>query len=633
MDRYKVLEEWPPGAFGVTCLVEEPVSQRQFAVKKVECIDERECNLALEEALSLLELQHPNICPYKEFFMVWDNKSSSLFFCMVMDYCGQDNLADIVQLNRREQKKIEDKILQRFLAQVLDALFYIHQKDLPHRNLKPSNIYVKNKDTFVISDFLQGTLVTDEAKAKIRVDPEQKVFMAPESVYFIYSEKSDIWSLGCILLDLMTTSVKSDRDITDLLQMVKVNSSCLGTVFEALQGVAGYTEDLYCLVQKMLKNLPEERSSAKDLVSEPYIKKCLAMVGSPLSGVKKMLPPSVLDQLEDNNLESILKFMQNHIEFEEAQLSALRLLAGYTKDGLQGEIVQIVSQAMTTHRDSYNVQFEGIRILCHLLSQGREQGDIKGYLTSDHFINMLVETVRLFSHEAELLSEILGLMMMLAVSEIAAEMLAKAGFLPDLLKITEQSLVNRELCVSCCALLWSLAMTEMASGDSVKRAVPLISSLIQKHPSDGQLVESASPVLWILCLKGHVTEDQIEPVTLLLLECLHRHMERPVLAKNVCLALTGLVINSELAAYRVLVPLSGKSGLSLIRDLYLLHSDDPEIVENICQLLHETANYGSTHSGLRSQHMEELLREIKDQYESVEEIVTLAESTLSRIEN
>ncbi|XP_077324324.1 serine/threonine kinase-like domain-containing protein STKLD1 isoform X2 [Lithobates pipiens] len=633
MERYKVLEEWPPGAFGVTCLVEEPASQRRFAVKKVECIDEREGNLALEEALSLLELQHPNICPYIEFFMVWDNKSSSLFFCMVMDYCGQDNLSDIVHLNRGQQKKIKDNILQCFLAQVIDALFYIHKRALPHRNLKPSNIFVKNKDTFVVSDFLPKALVTDEAKVKIRMDPEQKVFMAPESVHCIYSEKSDVWSLGCILLDLMTTSVQSDRDITDLLQMVKVNSSCLGTVFETLQGLAGYPEDLCCLLQKMLKNNPEERSSTKDLVTEPYIKKCLALVGSPLSGVKKTLPPSVLDQLEENNLESILKFMQNYEEFEEAQLSALRVLARYTKDGPRGQIIQLVSQAITTHRESSDVQLEGSRILHHLLSQGMEQGDIEGYLTSDHFINMLVETARLYSHDAPLLSGILSLMTMLTVSEVAAEVLARVGFLPDLIKITEQSLESRELCVPCCALLWSLAMTEMASDNDLKKAVPLITALIQKHAGDGQLVKSASPALWILCLKGHVMEDQIESVTLLLLDCLQIHAERPILAKNVCLALTGLAINSELAAYRVLVPLSGRNGLSLIKELYLLYSDDPEIVENICQLFNQMANYGSTHSELCSQHMNELLREIKDQYESVEEIVTLVESTLAKMEN
>nr|DBA21142.1 TPA: hypothetical protein GDO54_017838 [Pyxicephalus adspersus] len=325
--------------------------------------------------------------------------------------------------------------------------------------------------------------------------------------------------------------------------------------------------------------------------------------------------------------------MQNYVEFEEAQLSVLRLLATYSKNGLQGEIVQLVSQAITIHRDSYDVQLEGSRILFCLLSQGLEQRDIEEYLISDRFLSMLVETARIFSHDPYLLPEILNVMTLLTVSETATEILVRAGFHPDLMKITEHSMENRDLCVSCCVLLWSLAMTKVASEDCLKRSVPLIAKIIQKYSNDGQLVESASPALWILCLKGHVTEDQIEPVTLLLLECLHIHIEHPVLAKNICLALTGLTINSELAAYRVLAPLSGKSGLTLIRELYLLYSDDPEIIEHICQLLNEIANYGSTHTELCSQHMEKLLKEIKDRYESVEEIAEVVKSTLSRIEN
>lgn len=56
-----------------------------------------------------------------------------------------------------------------------------------------------------------------------------------------------------------------------------------------------------------------------------------------------------------------------------------------------------------------------------------------------------------------------------------------------------------------------------------------------------------------------------------------------------------LFVLKELAAYRVVVPQSGKNGLSLIKELYLLYSDDPEIVENICQLFNQMATYGKNH--------------------------------------
>ncbi|KAM9324236.1 serine/threonine kinase-like domain-containing protein STKLD1 [Gastrophryne carolinensis] len=544
MDKYKGLQEWDSGAFGVIQLVEEPSTGNRYAVKKarietiyhVECIDERQCTLALEEARPLLGLQHPNICLYKEFFMTWHNQISSLSFCLVMDYWDRGSLADIVQQNRQQKKKTEEKLIQRFLGQIIDALVYIHDKELPHRNLKPSNILVNSVDMFGLSDFLPEILVTDRMKVRIRLEPEQKIFMAPESDHFIYSRKTDIWSLGCILVDLMTTPIKTEPEIVKLLQVIKTNSSGLNIILEILQGEVGYPADLCQLLPKMLTVSPEERPLAKDLVNESYIKKCLTLTGSPLAGLKKKLPPDVLDQVKHESLGGILGFMQNHIDVEDAQIFALKSLARYTGDK----------------------------------------------------------------------------------DDVAAKMLVGEGFLSDLKEIMENSLENKELCQSCCTLLWSLAMTECISGDSLKKAFPLIAALILKHHSDWQMVESASPALWILCLKGYVTEDQVEPVTLLLLDSLQSHMERPVLAKNVCLALTGLVINSELAAYRVLVPRAGKSGLSLLQDVYRLYSDDPEIVENICQLLNDMAGYGSTHSEMRLQHMDDMMKEIRDGYESLE---------------
>lgn len=211
-------------------------------------------------------------------------------------------------------------------------------------------------------------------------------------------------------------------------------------------------------------------------------------------------------------------------------------------------------------------------------------------------------------------------------------MLRRTGFLSELVRILERSLENREICQSCCALIWSLAMTEnQTEEESLKNAVPVVCTLLQKYSTDGQLVETACTALWILAMKGHIIEGQTESIILLLLEALRAHSQRPVLSKNVCLALTALVANSELAAYRVLVPVAGMRGLALIKELYRLHADDPEIVENICLLFSEMAHYGSAHSELLLQHVDQLMGDIKERYDSLEEITTLADTTLSRL--
>ncbi|KAM4019088.1 serine/threonine kinase-like domain-containing protein STKLD1 [Anomaloglossus baeobatrachus] len=638
MNKYKVLEEWGAGAFGVTCLVEELEGGRKFAVKKVECLDEREGNLAVAEARSLLELQHRHVCSYREFFMTWDPQVSSLLFCLVMDYYERGNLEQKIQESRRQGKIIKEKTIQRFLGQTIDALIYVHHRRCPHRNLKPSNILIKEEDFFVISDFLPQTFATDEMKMKIRVDPEQKIYMSPESLGLLYTDKSDIWSLGCILLDVMTTAVKTDAEASKLLEMIKTDPLCLHRNLEEIKCEVGYSEALCRLLPKMLKAHPEERPCAKDLLLEPYVMKCLALVDSSLSGVKKTLPPGVLDEFKDCSMEKVMGLMRRFPGYEEAQLSALKHLANCDseRDGVLdvGDTIHLVSVAMRTHRDSSAVQGEGCRVLQRLISQALEQEDPipEEILSTDDLVSDLVEAARRYPQNAELISAVCSVMMMISVGEPAAEALRRTGVLSDLVTIMETSLEDRALCQSCCALICSLAMTENPTeGDCLRKAVPVMCALLRKYGDDGALAESACTALWILGMKGSITEEQSESLTLLLLEALQAHSQRPLLSKNVCLALTGLVVTSELAVFCVLVPVAGVSGLSLITKLYRLHADDPEMVENICLLLSEICHYGSAHPELLLQHVDQMMADIRERYDSLEEITTLADAALSRL--
>ncbi|NXD09228.1 STKL1 protein, partial [Nothocercus nigrocapillus] len=141
---------------------------------------------------------------------------SSLFLCLVMQHSGQGDLLSLIKEKRQKSEKITDKVILKFLGQMVDALFYIHEQNIIHRNLKPSNILVTDEVSFMLCDFSTEALMTDEMKWKIRVEESRyfiylfiylitcKSWMAPETLSFSFSEKSDIWSLGCILLDMMT---------------------------------------------------------------------------------------------------------------------------------------------------------------------------------------------------------------------------------------------------------------------------------------------------------------------------------------------------------------------------------------------------------------------------------------------
>ncbi|XP_027665300.2 serine/threonine kinase-like domain-containing protein STKLD1 isoform X4 [Falco rusticolus] len=594
----QVLEQLQPGALGTAVVAElktEKSAEKKYIIKQVECIEEKRANEALKEAMDLLKLHHPNICTYKELFVTWDNEISSLFLCLVMQYSGQGDLSSVIKEKRQKSEKITDVVILKFLGQMVDALFYIHKQNIFHRNLKPSNILVIGEASFMLSDFSTETLMTDELKWKIRVEENSKSWMAPETFHFSFTEKSDIWSLGCILLDMSTCFVLNAEEITSLLQDIRRDTGRLEGVLTLMQNGDNSSSPLFPILCMMLQIQPSLRPTAKDLTDVPFIRECLTAAGASSVKLEKSLPPKVIDVLLEGGIESVLEFMQAFWDIEEVQAEAIQHLASFARDksALEQDVVMALDENVTS---------------------------------------CLLDTVRKHSENEELLSLVCTLLMMISASEVAAENLKKVGVIPDLLSILRNYLHNEKICFSCCGVLWSLAVSENNVDKALlKSAVPVTSAVLQEHLQNGTVTESACSALWALSLQGCLTENEYEPITALLLDALRKNPERPVLVKNACQALASLLRLSEISALRFITDSKG-SGINLIEDAYHLHFDNPEVVETICMLINEMAQYDDVVLDMLSQKMEDLLSEIKIRFPSSMEIMTLVDATLLKLQ-
>ncbi|XP_068887622.1 serine/threonine kinase-like domain-containing protein STKLD1 isoform X6 [Aphelocoma coerulescens] len=527
-------------------------------------------------------------------------------------------------------------VVQKFLGQMVDALFYIHKQNIWHRNLKPSNILVTGGASFMLSDFSTETLMKDELKWRIRVEKDSKSWMAPETFGFSFSEKSDIWSLGCVLLDMMSCFVLNAEEITSLLQDIRGDSSCLEGVLTLMQDGESSYLPFFPILLMMLQIEPSMRPTARDLVTVPFIGKCLTFAGDTSIKLKKSVSPIVTDVLFQGGVESVLDFMQASWDIEEVQAKGIQHLASFVKDKSAFpcllKCTEVITRAMKIHIDSLHLQVEGCTLLLEILSQALEQGVMMAL--DECVASCLLDTVRKHSENEEFLSSLCTLLMMVSASEVAAENLRKAGIIPDLLSILRRFLHNDKICFSCCAVLWSLAVSGNSenNGDQavLESAVPVTSAVLQKHLQNGVVAESACSALWALSLQDCVRDSDCEPTATLLLDALRMNPERAVLVKNGCLALASLVRLSETAALAILLDSKG-SGIELIKDEYHLHFDEPGVAEALCLLINEMVQYDEVMLDMRSQKMEKLLSEIKLQFPFSTEILTLVDATLSKL--
>jgi len=154
-----------PGSFGITYLGWDRLLERKVAIKEYlprdlasrapgdpkvlshSVEDERAFRYGLEkfveEARILAHLDHPNIVRVQRFFE--ENGTAYL----VMDY------HDGVSLDQHLEggKRLPEAEAVALLLPILEALSHIHAKGLVHRDVKPSNIYLKGARTPILLDF------------------------------------------------------------------------------------------------------------------------------------------------------------------------------------------------------------------------------------------------------------------------------------------------------------------------------------------------------------------------------------------------------------------------------------------------------------------------------------------------
>lgn len=100
--------------------------------------------------------------------------------------------------------KLNERLVASYVVKILEGLHYLHQSDVVHCDLKAANILTTKTGNVKLSDF--GVSLNLRAMEREMKDVAGTPnWMAPEVIELKgASPKSDIWSLGCTVIELLT---------------------------------------------------------------------------------------------------------------------------------------------------------------------------------------------------------------------------------------------------------------------------------------------------------------------------------------------------------------------------------------------------------------------------------------------
>ena len=348
----------PPQAYGIVWKAIDKQSKRTVALKKIfdAFQNSTDAQRTFREIMFLQELNvhhHDNIIRLLNVLKADNDKDIYLVF----EYM-EINLHAVIRANILEE--VHKKYI---IYQCIKAIHYMHSGELLHRDMKPSNVLLNSDCHVKLCDFGLARSVADmedeKANAPVLTDyVATRWYRAPEILLGStrYTKGVDMWSLGCILGELIgeATMFPGESTMNQLERVLEVigkpskddmkaiKSKHTATMLDSIslkarkpwqQLYPNASADALDLLDRLLQFNPDKRITAAEALAHPYLAQFHNVADEPV------LTAAIAISIDDNKrfkINEYRKYLYRKIIERKKQLRAKRAKAKEAGGGGSG---------------------------------------------------------------------------------------------------------------------------------------------------------------------------------------------------------------------------------------------------------------------------------------------------------
>ncbi len=255
LGRYEIVEKIGEGGMAVVYKAKDRLLNRYVAIKILRpefTRDEQFIENFRRESQAAAGLSHPNIVN------VYDVGREGNINFIVMELVDGKPLSQLIE----EKGKLDYKEAINITKQVASALSLAHKNQIIHRDVKPHNILITSQGTAKLADFGIARAVS---QSSIQGNDDKIMgsvhYFSPEQARGAYvDERSDIYSLGIVLYEMLTGKVPFDGDSPITIALMHIN--------DPVPKVQGIPPQLEKIIEKATDKYQSNRYKTADEMIE-----------------------------------------------------------------------------------------------------------------------------------------------------------------------------------------------------------------------------------------------------------------------------------------------------------------------------------------------------------------------------